>query len=112
MQTPVPQEGTLADVAARRLAHSIVTGELAQGQKLNEAELAESFRRGGLRYSAVKKDLVERIWKAFEPHRERRRELSEQPQLVRDVLARGAEKARLVAKPPVKEGRRRVGADY
>ncbi len=46
MQTQVPQEGTLADVAARRLAHSIVTGELAQGQKLNEAELAESFGMG------------------------------------------------------------------
>jgi DNA-binding GntR family transcriptional regulator len=42
----VPEQGTLADVAARRLAQSIVTGELAQGQKLNEAELAESFGMG------------------------------------------------------------------
>jgi DNA-binding GntR family transcriptional regulator len=41
-----PQQGTLADLAAHRLAHSIVTGELAQGQKLNEAELAESFGMG------------------------------------------------------------------
>ncbi len=46
MQTQAPEQGTLADVAARRLAHSIVTGELAQGQKLNEAELAESFGMG------------------------------------------------------------------
>ncbi|GAB1233338.1 GntR family transcriptional regulator [Ferrigenium sp. UT5] len=38
--------GTLSDLATRRLAHSIVTGELAQGQKLNEAELAESFGMG------------------------------------------------------------------
>ncbi len=44
---PSPAEqGTLADIATRRLAHSIVTGELAQGQKLNEAELAESFGMG------------------------------------------------------------------
>jgi len=46
MLPKVPEQGTLADVAARRLAHSIVTGELAQGQKLNEAELAERFGMG------------------------------------------------------------------
>lgn len=46
MQIKVPEQGTLADVAAHRLAQSIVTGELAQGQKLNEAELAESFGMG------------------------------------------------------------------
>ena len=46
MLLKVPEQGTLADVAAHRLAHSIVTGELAQGQKLNEAELAESFGMG------------------------------------------------------------------
>ena len=41
-----PEQGTLADIASHRLAHSIVTGELAQGQKLNEAELAESYGMG------------------------------------------------------------------
>jgi DNA-binding GntR family transcriptional regulator len=41
-----PKQGTLADVASHRLAHSIVTGELVQGQKLNEAELAERFGMG------------------------------------------------------------------
>lgn len=40
------KQGTLADIAAHRLAHSIVTGELEQGQKLNEAELAERFGMG------------------------------------------------------------------
>lgn len=42
----VPQHSTLADIATHRLAQSIVTGELAQGQKLNEAELAESYGMG------------------------------------------------------------------
>ena len=46
MYPPPPQQGTLADIASHRLAHSIVTGALAQGQKLNEAELAESFGMG------------------------------------------------------------------
>ena len=41
-----PKQGTLADTATHRLAHSIVTGELEQGQKLNEAELAERFGMG------------------------------------------------------------------
>jgi len=41
-----PKQGTLADVASHRLAQSIITGELAQGQKLNEAELAERFGMG------------------------------------------------------------------
>jgi len=41
-----PKQGTLADIASHRLAQSIVTGELAQGQKLNEAELAERFGMG------------------------------------------------------------------
>jgi DNA-binding GntR family transcriptional regulator len=41
-----PEQGTLADIASHLLAHSIVTGELVQGQKLNEAELAERFGMG------------------------------------------------------------------
>ena len=47
----IEPEGTLADVAAERLAHSIVTGKLAQGRKLNEVELARRFGigRGPLR---------------------------------------------------------------
>jgi len=46
MLTKVPEQSTLADVATHRLAQSIVTGEIAQGQKLNEAELAERFGMG------------------------------------------------------------------
>ncbi len=45
LTTPL-KSGTLADIASHRLVHSIVTGELAQGQKLNEAELAERFGMG------------------------------------------------------------------
>ena len=46
MLIATPELGTLADIASHRLAQSIVTGELAQGQKLNEAELAERFGMG------------------------------------------------------------------
>jgi DNA-binding GntR family transcriptional regulator len=46
MLATIPETSTLSDVATRRLAQSIVTGEIAQGQKLNEAELAERFGMG------------------------------------------------------------------
>lgn len=46
MPSSLTQQSTLADQATHRLAHSIVTGELAQGQKLNEAELAERYGMG------------------------------------------------------------------
>jgi DNA-binding GntR family transcriptional regulator len=46
MLPPPLKQGTLADIASHRLAHSIVTGELAQGLKLNEVELAERYGMG------------------------------------------------------------------
>ncbi|MFH0808946.1 MAG: tryptophan--tRNA ligase [Pseudomonadota bacterium] len=76
------------------------------------ADLADRFRAGGLRYSGVKKDLVERIWKYFEPHREKRRELAAHPQMVRDALAFGAGKARKVIGPTIEMVRRKVGVAY
>lgn len=51
MLAPHIPEGTLADVASTRLTQAIITGELLQGQKLNEADLAERYGigRGPLR---------------------------------------------------------------
>lgn len=46
MLTAATKQATLSDIATHRLAQRIVTGELAQGQKLNEAELAEGFGMG------------------------------------------------------------------
>lgn len=50
-QTPYVEEGTLADRASNRLVQAIITGELLQGQKLNEADLTSRFGigRGPLR---------------------------------------------------------------
>jgi len=51
MIAPHTLDGTLADVASGRLTQAIITGELLQGQKLNEADLAERYGigRGPLR---------------------------------------------------------------
>jgi tryptophanyl-tRNA synthetase len=76
------------------------------------AELADHFRRGGVKYSVLKKELIERIWTHFEPHRERRQEMADQPGKVREILAFGAERARKAAEPTVKLVRERVGLLY
>jgi DNA-binding GntR family transcriptional regulator len=51
MIAPHIPEGTLADIASTKLTQAIITGELIQGQKLNESELAERYGigRGPLR---------------------------------------------------------------
>lgn len=51
MLAPQQIEGTLADIASSRLTQAIITGELIQGQKLNETDLAERYGigRGPLR---------------------------------------------------------------
>lgn len=51
MLTSQIEDGTLADKASSRLVQAIITGELLQGQKLNEAELTSRYGigRGPLR---------------------------------------------------------------
>jgi len=79
---------------------------LSQEEKLS---LAESYRAGGLRYSNVKKDLLERIWKYFAPYREKRSWLLENPDALRRILSHGAEKAREVAGRTLGQVRSRTG---
>lgn len=77
-----------------------------------KAELADLYRRGGLKYSEVKKELFSRIWEFFEPARRRRRELEGHQEQVREILRAGAEKARQKALPTLKLARERVGLVY
>jgi tryptophanyl-tRNA synthetase len=58
------------------------------------ADMAERFRAGGFGYGDAKKRLLEAIDAFFKPFRERRKELEANPDIVRDVLRRGAERAR------------------
>jgi tryptophanyl-tRNA synthetase len=80
--------------------------------KEEAAELADHFRRGGVKYSGLKKELISRISAQFEPHRARHEELAEHPEKVREILAYGAEKARKVARPTLEMVRERVGVRY
>jgi len=77
-----------------------------------KAELADRYRRGGLKYSDVKKELFARIWECFRGAREKRRALEANPGLIREILKEGARKARDKARPTLDLVRRKVGLVY
>ncbi|MDF1555453.1 MAG: tryptophan--tRNA ligase [Deferrisomatales bacterium] len=77
-----------------------------------EAELRQRYLAGGLKYSDVKKELLEQVWTTFEPHREKREELLARPDDVRDILAAGALKARAAAAETLATVREKVGIAY
>ena len=62
------------------------------------AEMEERYRRGGLGYGEVKKELVDLFFSFFGPMREKRTEIERDPNYVRDVLHDGACRARMKAR--------------
>ena len=76
------------------------------------AALRERYLAGGLKYSDVKKELVEAIWGYFESHRNRREELLARPGDVREILRAGAVKARNAAADTLADVRRKTGLTY
>jgi tryptophanyl-tRNA synthetase len=74
-----------------------------------QAEMAQRFRRGGLGYGELKKDLLERLLAHFGEARERRGELARDSRRVEAVLRDGAERARETAVPLMEEVRRATG---
>jgi tryptophanyl-tRNA synthetase len=81
-----------------------------------DAEKREEMRRrylaGGLKYSDVKKELIELIWNYFAPHREKREFYASHPGEVAAVLHRGAQKARAAGADTLRAVRKRVGLVY
>jgi tryptophanyl-tRNA synthetase len=73
------------------------------------AEWADRFRRGGLGYREVKQAIFDRFLQRFGPARARRTELENQPDYVEEVMRLGAEKARTVTLPLVREVRDAAG---
>ncbi len=75
-------------------------------------DMAERYRRGGLGYGEVKKELLESIWNYFTPYRKRHNELVKDQDTVRKILCEGAEKARYHASKTLRKVRKRVGSAY
>ncbi len=79
------------------------------------AEVARDFedrlRAGGLGYGDLKKGLFENYWAHFATARARRAELAADPAGVNEILADGARRARLVARPVLKRARLACGLE-
>lgn len=88
---------------------AIISLFLTEGEK---AELADHYRRGGMKYSDVKEKLFRLMWDFFAEARGRRERLQSNPDQVREVLKAGAERARSKALPTLEMVRKRVGLAY
>ncbi len=75
-------------------------------------ELRQRYLRPGLKYSEIKKELVEVIWNHFAPYREKREHYISHPDEVYDILREGARKAREVGREYLEKARRNVGLNY
>ncbi|MGA2092579.1 MAG: tryptophan--tRNA ligase [Sedimentisphaerales bacterium] len=69
----------------------------------------ERYRKGGMGYGEAKKRLAELIVEYFRPFRQKRAELESNPDYVKQMLAKGAQRARAIAGKTLAEARKAVG---
>ena len=74
-----------------------------------KTRLAELYRTGGIGYGEAKKGLLEKINEYFEPFRQRRKQLTADPEHVEGVLRQGAQRARSEAQKTMALVREAVG---
>ncbi|MFH1720614.1 MAG: tryptophan--tRNA ligase [Patescibacteria group bacterium] len=72
-------------------------------------ELKKAYIKGQIADIEVKEYLFESLIKFFAPARKRYEELKNNPELVKDILSRGAEKAKRVARETIKEVKETIG---
>jgi tryptophanyl-tRNA synthetase len=80
---------------------------VASSDELNEWE--NKYRRGGLGYGQAKKRLAELMIDYFKPFRQKRAELENDMDYVKEVLANGAKRAKVVAGETLEKARQAVG---
>ncbi|MFQ5698160.1 MAG: tryptophan--tRNA ligase [Myxococcota bacterium] len=72
-------------------------------------QMTERFRKGGVGYGELKKDLVARVMDHFAVAREQRERLARSSDQVEEILRRGAERARAATSMLMAEVRRATG---
>jgi tryptophanyl-tRNA synthetase len=80
--------------------------------KGQEEALRARYLAGGLGYGEVKQELFVAARDFFAPYTERRKALLADPDGIRAILARGAEKARYVANKTMRKVRKKAGLTY
>ncbi|MBA7482407.1 Tryptophan--tRNA ligase [subsurface metagenome] len=73
------------------------------------AEWENKYRTGGMGYGQAKKRLTELMTDYFKPFRQKRTELENNIDYVKEVLAKGAERAKAVARETLEKARQAVG---
>ncbi len=79
---------------------------------LTESEketLKEKYEKGGVGYGDLKKDLLSKVLDHFSPFREKRSQLTQNLDYVRDVLRAGKSKATEIAETKLNEIRKSIG---
>ncbi len=74
--------------------------------------LRDRYLAGGLKYSVVKKEMVEVIYSHFEPYRKKREELAAHLDHVNAIMQNGADKARAIAVDTLDKVRQVTGICY
>ncbi len=82
--------------------------ELFQGKEKRDY-LEAQYKGSGVKYSDIKLELSEAIFKELKPIQEKRREFESNPTLVDRIISEGNEKARRVAKETIKEVKEKMG---
>lgn len=75
-------------------------------------EVNNLYVNGGAAYGRIKLELVDILWEFFREAREKREQLAQDPGHVKEILAKGAEKAREKASVTLDLVRERVGLKY
>jgi len=63
-------------------------------------------------YGEAKKRLAELLIEYFEPYRHKRAELEKNKDMVKEMLAKGAQRAKAIASQTLVKARKAVGLDY
>ena len=79
------------------------------GNKNKVDQMKQAYTKGQIADIEVKEYLFESLIKFFAPARKRYEELKNNPELVKETLARGAEKAKRVARETIKEVKETIG---
>jgi tryptophanyl-tRNA synthetase len=78
----------------------------------SDATLRKRYAAGGLAFGEVKQELFETVRDYFAPQAEYRKELLANPDAIRQILAKGAEKARWAASKTLRKVRKKTGLSY
>jgi tryptophanyl-tRNA synthetase len=80
--------------------------------KEGDTDLRKRYEAGGLAFGDVKQELFETVRDYFAPQTEYRKELLANPDGIREILAKGAEKARWAATKTMRKVRKKSGLTY